>query len=146
MAPPKDQPDEAQAQPDPRHLLGDRGEELAAYYLEENGWEVIERNYTFSIGEIDLIARRFDKHGCRTEETRAIVEVKTRRTSSGPPPEDAVNRTKRGRLVRLAKLYAQKENLREVNLRFDVIAVDFSAGEPQITHFPCAFDADARIW
>ncbi len=131
---------------DPRRAVGAHGEELAAQFLIGEGWEILERNYTLKVGEIDIITRRFERRGTRTEETRAIVEVKTKQNRLGPPPEASVNRRKRGQLVRLAKLYLQKEDLREVNVRFDVVAVDLSQDEAQITYFPCAFDADGCVW
>lgn len=131
---------------DPRRAIGFHGEDLAAAFMEEQGWEVRDRNYTLQIGEIDLVVSRLEEVGFRTEETLAFVEVKSKTSSQGPPPEASVHRKKRRRLVRLATVYLQKEGLREVNVRFDVIAVDLSGEEPELTHFPCAFDADGRIW
>lgn len=131
---------------DPRRDIGFHGEDLAAEHMRELGWEIVHRNYRLNIGEIDIVASRYARVGCRDEKTIAIVEVKTKRTALGPPPEASVNANKRGRLVRLAKVYLLKEKIRKVNVRFDVIAVDLSGDEPTLTHFPCAFDADGRIW
>lgn len=131
---------------DPRRKVGFHGEDLAAEHMRQLGWEIIDRNCTFKTGEIDIVARRQGRVGYRVEETIAFIEVKTKRTPLGPPPEASVTAAKRGRLVRLAKLYLLTEKLRQVNVRFDVIAVELSGDEPQLTHFPCAFDADGRIW
>lgn len=142
-AQPEDQP--TQDEPDPRRTIGFHGEDLATQYLEDEGWEIVARNYELKIGEIDLVAARDETVGVRTERRLAFVEVKTRRTRSGPPPEAAVHIRKRKRLVRLARVFLQKEKLRRVNVRFDVIAVDLSQKDPQITHFEGAFDADGAI-
>jgi putative endonuclease len=130
---------------DPRREVGFRGEDLAAEHLCEQGWEILARNYDTKIGELDLVVRRFEQVYGRTEETLAFVEVKTRRTASGPPPEASVGRKKRQRLVRLAHFFLQKEKIRRVNVRFDVIGVDLSGDRPELTHFEAAFDADAMV-
>lgn len=130
---------------DPRRIVGLHGEDLAADYLVEQGWEILARNYQAKIGELDIVVRRFEQVYGRTEETLAFVEVKTRRTASGPPPEASVGRKKRRRLVRLAQYFVQREEIRRVNVRFDVIAVDLSGDQPELTHFDAAFDADAQV-
>jgi putative endonuclease len=131
---------------DPRRAVGFHGEDLAAELMREKGWEIISRNYTLNAGELDLVGSRVGTVGYRTEKTLAFVEVKTKQSQLGPPPEASVNLAKRRRLTRLARLFLQKEKIREVNVRFDVIAVDLSGEEPKLTHFPCAFDAEGRIW
>ncbi|MET0945038.1 MAG: YraN family protein, partial [Flavobacterium sp.] len=50
--------------------LGKEGEKLAAKYLQENGYEILDRNWTFQKAEIDIIAQK--------DNYLAIVEVKTR--------------------------------------------------------------------
>jgi putative endonuclease len=54
-----------------RRSQGKAGEELAAQYLERNGLKILERNYRFERGEIDLIAEE--------GEELVFVEVKARR-------------------------------------------------------------------
>ena len=51
--------------------LGDKGEEIAASFLQTKKFQIIERNYRFGkIGEIDIIARK--------ENTIIFFEVKNR--------------------------------------------------------------------
>ena len=50
--------------------LGKRGEDAAARFLYRRGYEIVERNWTCSAGEADIIAR--------DEEWVVFVEVKTR--------------------------------------------------------------------
>ncbi|TDP75673.1 YraN family protein [Bradymonas sediminis] len=131
--------------PDLRREVGFRGEDIAADFMVEQGWDVVARNYQLNIGEIDLVVRRSEEVYGRREDTLAIVEVKTKRDRRGPPPEASVTHAKRKRLVRLACVFMERQKIRRVNIRFDVIAVDLSTEEPTITHFPGAFDADAEI-
>lgn len=133
-------------QGDVRRDVGFRGEAAAAEFMQAAGWQVVARNYRLKIGEIDLIVRRDELVCGRMEPTLAIVEVKTRTSRGGPPPEAAVNFAKRQRLVRLAQAFLQREKIRNVNVRFDVIAVDTSGESPCITHFPYAFDEDGEVW
>ena len=55
-----------------RMELGRIGESLAAVYLEQRGWRIVERNVRFREGEIDIVAARAG--------VLAFVEVKTRRS------------------------------------------------------------------
>jgi Holliday junction resolvase-like predicted endonuclease len=40
-----------------RRTWGKAGEDLAAHFLEQSGLKILERNFRFERGEIDLIAR-----------------------------------------------------------------------------------------
>ncbi len=62
--------------------LGKKGEELAVNHLEENGYEILERNWVFQKAEIDIIAQK--------DEVLAIVEVKTRSSLDFGSPQDFV--------------------------------------------------------
>lgn len=70
--------------------LGARGEEAAARFLERKGMEILERNWTCSAGEADII--------CRDEDTLCFVEVKTRSTVEKGFPAEAVDERKAGAL------------------------------------------------
>jgi len=112
--------------------VGLQGEQRAAEYLSAAGYQVVERRYSGSGGEVDLIVRR--------EGTYAFVEVKTRAHASSYAPEARVNAQKRRRLVRAARHYLHAKGL-EVDCRFDVIAVTLGPGDSQVEHWPNAFDA-----
>lgn len=120
-----------------------RGEDIAAAWLEERGWEIVERNWRQKLGEIDIVARREVPWCGSVVPLIAFVEVKTAEKAGTIPPEMHVNQSKRGKLVALAKLYLAKKKLRRVLGRFDVIGVDL---EPlEVRHFPDAFDASGRL-
>ena len=110
--------------------LGKRGEELAAQYLTEKGYEILERNCRNKHKEIDIIA----KDG----ETLVIVEVKTRQSDDHGEPDLAVTRQKQTRLIYAANAYIFKYNL-DINTRFDIISIVFKDGNPVIEHIEDAF-------
>ncbi len=66
--------------------IGDRGEKLAAMYLENRGYMILERNYRFERAEVDIVA--FKEHEI------VFVEVKLRTSLKFGHPEDAVTEAK----------------------------------------------------
>lgn len=128
-----------------RRQTGDRGEQLAADHLREEGWEILERNFECDIGELDIVARRTETLGPETFEVVAFVEVKSRTTDAGIPTELNVTTAKRRRIVKLGKLYLNMRDLSGVSARFDIVTVDFSASPPDLSHYPTAFDALGRF-
>lgn len=102
---------------DPRHRLGQAGEDLAAQHLERRGFAVLERNHQTRWGELDLVA--FDGT------TLAFVEVKTRRASAGRTPLEAITRAKAQQVRRMAAawLATTRDRPHADELRFDAIAV-----------------------
>lgn len=97
--------------------LGRAGEERAARYLTQSGYEVLERNWRCDQGEIDIIARL----GRRL----AVVEVKTRRSVAYGHPLEAVDARKRRRLWRLAHVWAtdHPQLAQGMVIRIDVIGI-----------------------
>jgi len=87
-------------------------------------------------GEIDLVARR--------GRTLVIAEVKTRQSKAAGEGFDAVDRKKREQLVRLADRYVAE--MRDVELRYDVLSLFWNGRRFEVTHFPDAFrpESDAQ--
>src|SRR4051812_28242317 len=79
-----------------RDALGDRGENMAAKYLRNQGYKIICRNFRCDLGEIDIVAR--------DGQTLVFVEVKTR-AYDDPTPEEQVNATKQHQITKAAKFY-----------------------------------------
>ena len=65
-----------------RRAVGTHYEEEAARYLEQQGYQILERNFFSRYGEIDLIAK--------DEDTLVFVEVKYRSGASFGDPAEAV--------------------------------------------------------
>lgn len=97
--------------------LGRAGEQRAADYLQGRGFDVVDRNWRCSAGEIDLVAT----HG----DVLAIVEVKTRSNKRYGHPLEALDRAKVDRLWRLALMWARThpETARGRRIRVDAVAV-----------------------
>lgn len=120
--------------------IGNLGEMLAASYLEDRGYEIIERQYRCPEGEADLIAYDLD------EDTVVMVEVKTRRCRSADAavfPEEAVDERKQRRYRRIASYYAMT-HAPIPRIRFDVVAVNLIAGAAaEVEHIYGAFEGGA---
>ncbi len=77
-----------------RRALGARGEEQAAAWYVEQGYEVLARNWRCREGEIDLV--------CAKGRRLVICEVKTRSSAAYGHPAESVTPTKARRLRLLA--------------------------------------------
>ncbi len=81
-----------------RQRIGRRGEEIAAAYLEEQGFEIVERNWRWRHGEIDLVAR--------DGEEWVLVEVRLLRDPEGDwTPEATLTRRKWRQMLRNARVF-----------------------------------------
>lgn len=94
--------------------LGTEGENLAAAFLEENGYTILERNWTFQKAEIDIIAQK--------GEILAVVEVKTRSSTDFGLPQDFIKPKKIQLLVKAVNEYVVSNDL-DVHIRFDIVAI-----------------------
>ncbi len=113
--------------------FGARGEELAARYLEDRGYTILEKNYRSGRKEIDIIAK--------DRETLVFVEVKSRSGQGMIPPYMSVGPRKRSRILRVASAYVKHNELpRGTDIRFDVISVVVAPGTSvEIDHIEDAF-------
>ncbi|MHA7221533.1 YraN family protein [Arthrobacter sp. RHLT1-20] len=110
-----------------KDVLGRRGEELAAGYLEAQGMRIVDRNWRCPDGEIDIVALDGD--------ALVIAEVKTRKSLDYGHPFEAVGVDKLARLHRLASAWCRHHELWMPLRRVDVIAVlDDGIGEPSVEH------------
>ena len=121
--------------------IGDRGEALAAAYLERKGYTILDRNYRFERAEVDLIcflpAPQYEAGG-----ELVFAEVKTRTGLGYGRPEEAVTEAKKRNLIRAAEAYLYERKLDGSPCRFDVISILLQRGKkPQIEHFENAFFA-----
>ena len=98
-----------------RISTGKRGEELAAAYLAEAGYRIIERNYRCLFGEIDIVAEE--------GETLVFVDVKSRRSDAYGVPQLAVGLQKQKKISRISLHYLAERHLHHRPARFDVVAV-----------------------
>ncbi len=111
--------------------LGRKGEDLAASYLRNLGWEIVERNYRTRLGEIDLV--------CRDHDAIVFVEVKTRASAEFARPDESVTQHKQAKLRRLVEEYLMKHNLESSDVRCDVLGVTLKGRHPEFEHIVGAF-------
>ena len=67
-----------------KDAVGRYGEKVAAAYLVEQGWQVLDRNWRGAAGELDIVALHGDE--------LVVVEVKTRTGDGFGHPAEAVGR------------------------------------------------------
>ncbi len=114
-------------------MVGQRGEEIAYFYLRDKGYTVVARNWRNPRrkGEIDIVAWDSD--------VLCFVEVKTRTKKTLIPAETAVDRDKMKELIGMSRLYLRQLPV-GTRFRFDVVTVYLLEGkEPEITLFKEAF-------
>ncbi|MGN0062939.1 MAG: YraN family protein [Nocardioides sp.] len=101
--------------PAPHLSLGAWGEEMAARHLVAAGMVLLDRNWRCDAGEIDLVLRDGDD--------LVVCEVKTRSSSVGGSPHEAVDERKVARLRRLAARWLAVHQARPREVRLDMVAV-----------------------
>ena len=124
-----------------RRTSGERGEALAARYLEGLGWSVLAGRVRVGRDEIDLVAIEPGPPA-----TLVIVEVRLRASGQYGSPEESVDRRKVGRLYRAAAALRAVGALPDgasipaLPWRIDLVAVDDApaigpgAGGPAFRH------------
>lgn len=113
---------------------GLRGEVLAARYLRQQGYQMVNGNYRTRWGEVDLIALDGD--------VLVFFEVKTRTPDSFGQPLDAVDYQKQRRVVAAAKQFITSRGY-EGAVRFDVLEVLLQTEtDGQVHHIPHAFEGE----
>lgn len=98
-----------------RRALGVSGEDLAAAWYVERGYEVVERNWRCRDGELDLIVRQ--------GRTFVFCEVKTRSSLAFGSPLEAVTHAKRQKVRHLAARWLEDAPTRPTGIRFDVVGI-----------------------
>lgn len=113
------------------NLTGQRGEQMAAAYLEEKGFIILETNWRFKNLEADIIARK--------AQTLILAEVKTRKSAFFGEPETFVTRQKQKNLIKTAHEYIERNKL-DLEVRFDIVSIVLS-DSASIRHIEDAFYA-----
>ena len=105
----------------PHLVTGERGETLAYWYLRQSGYTIVARNRRArsGAGEVDLIG--WDGP------TLAFIEVKTRTSEAGGPPELAVSRAKQKRIAKAAYDYLRRLKRKPASYRYDIVSVFWDA-------------------
>jgi putative endonuclease len=112
-----------------QHLKGLQGEQTAVRYLEERGYEVLDRNFRSRRGEVDVIVRKGGQ--------LVFVEVKHWDAYGADSLEYAIDARKQRRIRQSGEFFIyQHPQFAELHIRFDVLLV-----KPEgIDHIKNAFD------
>jgi len=117
--------------------LGVIGEKIAAKFLSDKGYEIIEFNYQnrsgYRLGEIDIIVRD------PSNQELVFVEVKTRKIREGELvlPEENITYSKLRKLSRIAEVYLKEKKLNSTEFRFDAVTIIFDeeSRKAKVRHF-----------
>lgn len=111
-----------------KRTKGKEGEEIASKYLQDLGYEIIEMNYHYGHGEIDIIAK--------DENEIVFVEVKTRKSLQFGAPEFAFTKSKINQVKKIAYAYLIEKNLENISVRIDAVAILLiKESDPVINHY-----------
>ena len=116
-----------------RRRTGSLGEQIAAHYLVDCGWRVLERNWRPGAGlrgELDLVA--LDPTTGAPAPALVCVEVKTRASRPAAPPAAAVTAAKLARLRALTCVWAASHEVAHCGLRIDVVSIVLRPGLPAV--------------
>ena len=112
------------------NIYGKRSEIIAADYLKDKGYKILETNYKNKIGEIDVIAQDKDYI--------VFVEVKARLSQKFGHPLDAIDERKQQKIHAVASLYLVTHKKYNKPCRFDAISI-LGVEDPEIRHIIDAF-------
>lgn len=106
---------------------GNIGENMAVAFLEEKGYNIIQRNFYKKSGEIDIIAEN--------DSFLIFAEVKYRKNLKKGYPREAVDFRKQEKIRNTALLFMAELGRIEKAIRFDVIEII----DDKIEHIENAF-------
>jgi len=133
--------------PSSKKHIGEIGEAIAAKYLKQKNYKILEKNFSQryaqgpQIGEVDLVAR--SKAGFLEslgigKNPITFVEVKTVYGNKGFFPESKVNAQKKEKIAKMAEIWLQKKKVGlDTPWQIDVIAIviDPKEKKAKINHF-----------
>ncbi len=113
-----------------RKALGSWGEAQALGFLENQGMQLICRNFRVREGEIDLI---MEDGGILV-----FVEVKTRISMRFGTPEESITKAKMARIYRAAHQFLELKEAEHTQWRVDVVVIESSPALKliRLDHYP----------
>ena len=115
--------------------IGTHCEDIAKEYLKKNNYNIVAYNFRNFLGELDII--------CLQNNLLIVIEVKGRYNYDYGFPREAVNIAKQKTIIKVTNSYINYKNLKNVNIRFDVIEVYLNSENAfvKINHLQDAFRA-----
>lgn len=109
---------------------GKEGEDMAARFMMDKGYEIIARNYRYRRSEIDLIVKK--------DNWLIFVEVKLRSSDQYGYPEDFVDYKKAKNIIDGAEQYTFDNNW-QGNVRYDIVSIRLLKDKTEIIQIEDAF-------
>ena len=106
--------------------IGDSGERLALAYLNQNGYELFDRNLRLGHWEADLVVFK--------GRLLVVAEEKSSLTKTVDRPEARISREQFARLIGLGTFLVRR-NPQFLELRIDLVLVQLKAAKMQIRHY-----------
>ena len=121
-----------------KRATGDWGEENAVEYLLNKGYDIVARNFSTKMGELDVVAWHKKYH---FGQTLCFIEVKTRAKSDGAA-ERATGWEKLQRMTRAARAYCINEriDIGATPIQFEQVSVYGVEGDPVFRHYVIPVD------
>ncbi len=124
-----------------KNSTGQIGEQVAANYLKNKGYEILDMNFKNDsgrrLGEIDIVARDSQ------QDEIVFVEVKTREYNryKDTLPEENINYQKLRKLAKIATIFLREQKMEDYSYRFDAISIwlDYTTRMAKIKHLPNIF-------
>lgn len=110
--------------------LGKKGEQLAVEFLLKNDYDIVARNFIYQKAEVDIIAQKGD--------ILAVVEVKTRTSADFGDPQQFLKPKQMQRIIKAVDFFVN-DNMLDVEVRFDIIAIVRNKKETTLEHLENAY-------
>lgn len=99
-----------------KRSIGSQFEQVAANYITEQGYLLLDKNFRCKVGEIDIIAKDHNY--------LVFVEVKYRKNICQGQPREAVDYFKQKKICSTALYYLMKKKISvDTPIRFDVVDI-----------------------
>ncbi|MEK7472473.1 MAG: YraN family protein [Patescibacteria group bacterium] len=109
-------------------IKGKDGEEMAAKWLKDRGYKIIDKNNSTKFGELDIIASKND--------ILIFVEVKFKQTENFGTPEEMIGKNKLMQVRRTAELYLlNNPDIAKFYDRYQIDAVCIVEDTGRISHY-----------
>ncbi|KKR46274.1 MAG: hypothetical protein UT82_C0016G0015 [Parcubacteria group bacterium GW2011_GWB1_40_14] len=120
--------------------VGRRGEEIAADFLREKGYKIIEMNWKPAsipgAGELDIVAKRGEDFVFVEVKAMSVNDLSRAQSRDTFYPEDHFNSAKARKTLRAARLWLSENKFLDKPWQIDLITVDFdSGGSSNIKHY-----------
>ncbi len=113
--------------------IGNIGEDIACKHILNKGYKIIKRNYRKSFGEIDIIAKRWNRLYFFEVKSLSVNQFNVGKYTKGHKPEENVHPLKQSHIKKVAECFISEFGSQE-DLSFGVISVfiDFETSKSYI--------------